>query len=97
MCLENEIMYNEEFTVPEEVMGEEFLIPIGKAKIMREGMKIHYLFINIFFTYIFTYLFINILFTYIFTNKFTYLFIYIFIFYYIFTYFFINLLKNYRY
>lgn len=30
-------MYNEEFVVPEEVMGEDFLLPIGKAKIMREG------------------------------------------------------------
>jgi pyruvate dehydrogenase E1 component beta subunit len=37
VCLENEIMYNEEFSVPEEVMGMEFLVPIGKAKIMREG------------------------------------------------------------
>lgn len=35
--LENEIMYNEEFDVPEEVMGMEFVLPIGKAKIMREG------------------------------------------------------------
>lgn len=33
-------MYNEEFSVPEEVMGEDFLIPIGKAKIMREGKDV---------------------------------------------------------
>lgn len=38
--LESEIMYNEEFTVPEEVMGEDFLLPIGKAKIMREGKDV---------------------------------------------------------
>lgn len=38
--LENEIMYNEEFTVPEEVMGMDYLLPIGKAKIMRPGTDV---------------------------------------------------------
>lgn len=33
MFLENEIMYNESFEVPENVMDTEFLLPIGKAKI----------------------------------------------------------------
>lgn len=35
--LENEIMYNEAFEVSEEVMDKDFVLPIGKAKIMREG------------------------------------------------------------
>ncbi len=36
--LENEIMYKTEFTVPEEIIkNEDFLVPIGKAKIMKEG------------------------------------------------------------
>lgn len=38
--LENEIMYNESFTVPDSVMGQDFLIPIGKAKIMRQGKDV---------------------------------------------------------
>lgn len=38
--LENEIMYNEGFEVPEPVMDKDFLIPIGKAKIMKEGKDV---------------------------------------------------------
>lgn len=33
LCLENEIMYGQSFEVPDEVMNQDFLIPIGKAKI----------------------------------------------------------------
>ena len=35
--LENEMMYNQEFDVTPEIMGKDFLIPIGKAKIERAG------------------------------------------------------------
>lgn len=35
--LENEIMYGHTFKVNSEVMSEDFLLPIGKAKIEREG------------------------------------------------------------
>lgn len=35
--LENEIMYGQSFKVSSEVMSEDFLLPIGKAKIEREG------------------------------------------------------------
>jgi pyruvate dehydrogenase E1 component beta subunit len=35
--LENEILYNETFELSEEAQGKDFLIPIGKAKIEREG------------------------------------------------------------
>lgn len=35
--LENEIQYNEEYVIPEYMMGMDFLLPIGKAKVMREG------------------------------------------------------------
>lgn len=38
--LENEIMYNEGFEVPEPVMDKDFLVPIGKAKIMKEGKDV---------------------------------------------------------
>lgn len=38
--LENEIMYNQTFTVEDNVMDKDFLLPIGKAKIMREGTDI---------------------------------------------------------
>jgi pyruvate dehydrogenase E1 component beta subunit len=37
VVLESEIMYGKEFEVPAEQLAEDFLIPIGKAKIMREG------------------------------------------------------------
>lgn len=33
--LENELMYSKTFSVPESVMKEDFVLPIGKAKIMR--------------------------------------------------------------
>lgn len=35
--LENEMMYGEAFTVDESVMSMDFVEPIGKARIMREG------------------------------------------------------------
>lgn len=38
--LENEIMYGEQFEVDPKVMDKEFLIPVGKAKIMREGKDV---------------------------------------------------------
>lgn len=37
MYLENEMMYNREFDVPDHICDPNFLIPIGKAKIQREG------------------------------------------------------------
>lgn len=37
VVLENEMMYGTTFHCPEEVMDKDFLIPIGRAKIMREG------------------------------------------------------------
>mmetsp|Transcript_3561 Transcript_3561/g.9099 ORF Transcript_3561/g.9099 Transcript_3561/m.9099 type:complete len:252 (+) Transcript_3561:497-1252(+) len=38
--LENELMYGETFDVPDAVMDPDFLLPIGKAKIMREGKDV---------------------------------------------------------
>lgn len=38
--LENEIMYGETFEVDPKVMDKEFLVPVGKAKIMREGKDV---------------------------------------------------------
>jgi len=38
--LECELMYGVEFEVPDSVMDKDFLVPIGKAKIMREGTDI---------------------------------------------------------
>jgi pyruvate dehydrogenase E1 component beta subunit len=38
--LENEMMYGVEFETTPEIMGKDFLIPIGKAKIEREGTDI---------------------------------------------------------
>ncbi|KAL4489225.1 hypothetical protein ABPG72_006289 [Tetrahymena utriculariae] len=38
--LENEIMYNVQFTVDDAVMDKDFVLPIGKAKIMREGTDV---------------------------------------------------------
>ena len=35
--LENEIMYNKKFEVDDKVLDKDFVLPIGKAKIMREG------------------------------------------------------------
>ncbi|XP_078677680.1 pyruvate dehydrogenase E1 component subunit beta, mitochondrial-like [Branchiostoma floridae x Branchiostoma belcheri] len=37
VCLENELMYGTAFEMSEEAMSEDFLVPIGKAKIEREG------------------------------------------------------------
>lgn len=34
-------MYNQSFTVEDAVMDKDFLVPIGKAKIMREGKYLH--------------------------------------------------------
>ena len=38
--LENELMYNAKFKVTDEIKDVDFLIPIGKAKIMQEGTNI---------------------------------------------------------
>eukprot|EP00835_Amoeboradix_gromovi_P004858 NODE_409_length_9212_cov_0.585537.p2 type:complete len:340 gc:universal NODE_409_length_9212_cov_0.585537:238-1257(+) len=38
--LENEILYNQEFQVSDEVLGSDFVLPIGKAKIEREGTDV---------------------------------------------------------
>jgi len=38
--LENELMYGITFDVSDEVLSEDFLLPIGKAKIMREGKDV---------------------------------------------------------
>lgn len=38
--LENEIMYGEVFNLSDEVMGKDFLIPIGKCKIMKPGKDV---------------------------------------------------------
>ena len=40
VCLENEIMYGHGFEMSDEAMSKDFLIPIGKAKIEREGKHI---------------------------------------------------------
>ena len=37
VVLENEMMYGVPFEVPDHVMDKDFLIPIGKAKIEKEG------------------------------------------------------------
>jgi len=39
-CLENELMYGKEFEISDAVYDPDFVIPIGKAKIMREGKDI---------------------------------------------------------
>ena len=38
MFLENENLYSESFELSDEAMGVDFLVPIGKARIMREGI-----------------------------------------------------------
>lgn len=38
--LENENLYGVHYEVSETVLGEDFLIPIGKAKIMRPGTDV---------------------------------------------------------
>lgn len=40
MILENELMYSQEFTVDDSVMSKDFLLPLDKAKIMREGTHV---------------------------------------------------------
>lgn len=38
--LENEILYGQSFPVSEEVLDKDFVLPIGKAKVMRQGSHI---------------------------------------------------------
>ena len=38
VVLENEIMYGQTFTVDDKVMKDDFVLPIGKAKIEKAGM-----------------------------------------------------------
>ncbi|KNC97069.1 pyruvate dehydrogenase (acetyl-transferring) subunit E1 beta [Spizellomyces punctatus DAOM BR117] len=40
VVLENEIMYGQHFDVSEEVLSDDFVLPIGKAKIEKEGSDI---------------------------------------------------------
>ena len=40
VILENEMMYGQVFDVPEHVLDKDFLIPIGKAKVEKEGSDI---------------------------------------------------------
>jgi len=40
VCLENELMYGEEFEISDAALDKDFLIPIGKAKIMKEGKDV---------------------------------------------------------
>lgn len=50
VCLENEILYGVQFTVSDEALSKDFLIPIGKAKIEKAGnseKRINYIFLMI--------------------------------------------------
>jgi pyruvate dehydrogenase E1 component beta subunit len=38
--LENEILYGESFPIDEQALDKDFTVPIGKAKIMREGADV---------------------------------------------------------
>ncbi|XP_037944968.1 pyruvate dehydrogenase E1 component subunit beta, mitochondrial-like isoform X1 [Teleopsis dalmanni] len=40
VVLENELLYGTPFPVDEKMMGKDFLIPIGKAKIMKQGKHV---------------------------------------------------------
>ena len=40
VVLENEMMYGVTFDVPDHVMDKDFLIPIGRAKVEREGSDV---------------------------------------------------------
>lgn len=40
VVLENELMYGTSFPVSDEAQSEDFVIEIGKAKIMREGADV---------------------------------------------------------
>ncbi len=42
IVLENEILYNHAFPVSEEALSDDFVIPIGKAKVEREGVLLLY-------------------------------------------------------
>ena len=39
VVLENELMYGVPFELPSEAQSKDFLIPIGKAKIERQGKR----------------------------------------------------------
>lgn len=41
VVLENELMYGVEFDMSEEVLSPDYYIPIGQAKIEREGTQTH--------------------------------------------------------
>ena len=38
--LENELLYGQEFALPKEALDEDFVLPIGKAVIMRPGTDV---------------------------------------------------------
>eukprot|EP00216_Chloropicon_sp_CCMP2111_P003564 CAMPEP_0198240462 /NCGR_PEP_ID=MMETSP1446-20131203/5569_1 /TAXON_ID=1461542 ORGANISM="Unidentified sp, Strain CCMP2111" /NCGR_SAMPLE_ID=MMETSP1446 /ASSEMBLY_ACC=CAM_ASM_001112 /LENGTH=328 /DNA_ID=CAMNT_0043923195 /DNA_START=299 /DNA_END=1285 /DNA_ORIENTATION=+ len=38
--LENELLYGQSFPVADEMLGDDFVLPIGKAKVMREGSDV---------------------------------------------------------
>ena len=40
MFLENEMLYGVSFPVSQEVMSDDFVLPIGKAKVEREGSDV---------------------------------------------------------
>eukprot|EP00055_Hartaetosiga_balthica_P018667 m.135084 g.135084 ORF g.135084 m.135084 type:complete len:380 (-) comp9826_c0_seq1:2666-3805(-) len=40
VCLENELMYGQEFEMSDEALSSDFILPLGKAKIEREGSDI---------------------------------------------------------
>ena len=40
VCLENELLYGLSYDVSDEALSKDFVIPIGKAKIEREGKYI---------------------------------------------------------
>lgn len=40
VCLENELMYGTSFELPDEAMSKDFVLPIGKAKIEKQGQHI---------------------------------------------------------
>lgn len=44
VVLENELMYGVPFEFPSEAQSKDFLIPIGKAKIERQGKRTCYTF-----------------------------------------------------
>ena len=41
VCLENELMYGVAMDISDEALSEDFLIPLGKAKVEREGMQLN--------------------------------------------------------